>query len=257
MWVPLPNKTNAVIRFHADGFDIAQSWLMGRQMAGHGFLRAAVKARGRGPLFGYGVSVQSARAFATMVQKVDSAAEPVWIKGRAIAVSCRSHAHSLGSSPTEGGSRALLLVRGDAYDRECTNYGANCRTSHRAGDAVGCAHLHFDGCRRNCPQAQAEFLRWRLGDAIRLSKPEIPVIPLGVHCSDFAFSDEDRHLAHIALGIQREDVAALYVGRFAFSGKAHPFQMYQGPSGRRGANPAASRPDPMRLGCQRRYHRGV
>ena len=51
--MPLPHKTNAVIRFHADGFDIDQSWLMGRQMAGHGFLRAAVKARGRGPLFGY------------------------------------------------------------------------------------------------------------------------------------------------------------------------------------------------------------
>jgi hypothetical protein len=53
---------------------------MGRQMAGHGFLRAAVKARGRGPLFGYGVSAQSAQAFATMVQKVDPAAEPVWIR---------------------------------------------------------------------------------------------------------------------------------------------------------------------------------
>ena len=70
--MPLPHKENAVIRFHADGYDNGQSWLMGRQMAGHGFLRTAVKARAL--CFGYGVSAQSAQAFATMVQKVDPAA---------------------------------------------------------------------------------------------------------------------------------------------------------------------------------------
>ena len=39
-------RTNAVIRFEPDGFDFRRPWRMGRQVAGHGFLRAAVQWRG-------------------------------------------------------------------------------------------------------------------------------------------------------------------------------------------------------------------
>ena len=238
--MPLPNKTNAVIRFHADGFDIAQSWLMGRQMAGHGFLRAAVKARGRGPLFGYGVSAQSARAFATMVQKVDSAAEPMWIRGEQLHRIQEAGGVLYLADPMLTPSARLRLRVGPAHYCLCgvTHTTASAQTMEQIAelltepvmpwDALICTSTAVAETVRIVLEAQAEFLRWRLGDAVRLSKPEIPVIPLGVHCSDFAFSDEDSHLARIALGIQREDVAALYVGRFAFSGKAHPFQMYQG-----------------------------
>ena len=238
--MPLPNETNAVIRFHADGFDIGQSWLMGRQMAGHGFLRAAVKARGRGPLFGYGVSVQSARAFATMVQKVDPTAEPVWIRAEQMHRIQGAGGVLYLADPMLTPSARLRLRVGPAHYCLCgvTHTTASAQTMEQIAelltepvmpwDALICTSTAVAETVRIVLEAQTEFLRWRLGDAVRLSKPEIPVIPLGVHCSDFAFSDEDRHLARNALEIQQEDVAALYVGRFAFSGKAHPFQMYQG-----------------------------
>jgi alpha-maltose-1-phosphate synthase len=238
--VPLPHKTNAVIRFHADGFDIGQSWLMGRQMAGHGFLRAAVKARGRGPLFGYGVSAQSAQAFATMVQKVDPAAEPVWIRAEQLHRIQEAGGVLYLAGPTLTPPARLRLRMGPAHYCLCgvTHTTAGAQTMEQIAelltepvmpwDALICTSTAVAETVRIVLEAQTEFLRWRLGDGVRLSKPEIPVIPLGVHCSDFAFSDEDKHLARNALAIQREDVAALYVGRIAFSGKAHPFQMYQG-----------------------------
>ena len=236
----LAHKTNAVIRFHADAYDIGKSWLMGRQMAGHGFLRAAVKARGKGPLFGYGVSALSAQAFAAMVQEVDPVAEPLWIRAEQLHRIQGAGGVLYLADPTLTPAARLRLRVGPAHYCLCgvMHTTASARIMQQIAelltepvmpwDALICTSTAVAETVRIVLEAQKEFLRWRLGDGVRLSKPEIPVIPLGVHCSDFAFSDEDKHLARNALGIQREDVAALYVGRFAFSGKAHPFQMYQG-----------------------------
>jgi hypothetical protein len=93
-------------------------------------------------------------------------------------------------------------------------------------DALICTSTAVAETVRIVLEAQTEFLRWRLGDAVRLSKPEIPVIPLGVARTLLWTKG---HLKKPQCGgIQHEDVAAFTWGVFAFSGKAHPFQMYQG-----------------------------
>jgi glycosyltransferase involved in cell wall biosynthesis len=74
--------------------------------------------------------------------------------------------------------------------------------------------------------AEAEFLRWRFGPAVQLRFPQLPVIPLGTHCADFAFSAGDKTAARESFGIASDEVAALYVGRLVFAGKAHPFPMF-------------------------------
>ena len=72
----------------------------------------------------------------------------------------------------------------------------------------------------------ADYLRERVG-ASRFSRPQLPVIPLGVHCQDFApdalpTSEE----ARAALGIAPGQLVVLFVGRLSFHGKAHPLAMY-------------------------------
>ena len=71
--------------------------------------------------------------------------------------------------------------------------------------------------------ARADFLRWRFGPQARLRFPQLPVIPLGVHCAEFTFTADDKILARQALGIADDEVAVLYVGRpLLLAGKAHP-----------------------------------
>ena len=72
----------------------------------------------------------------------------------------------------------------------------------------------------------ADYLRERVG-AGRFALPQLPVIPLGVHCQDFAPTalpkSED---ARAALGIAPGQLVVLFVGRLSFHGKAHPLPMY-------------------------------
>ena len=56
--------------------------------------------------------------------------------------------------------------------------------------------------------------------------PQLPVIPLGVHTADFAFSDETKFAARQQLGISDGEIAVLFAGRLIVHSKAHPLPMY-------------------------------
>ncbi|MBR5998078.1 MAG: glycosyltransferase family 4 protein, partial [Deltaproteobacteria bacterium] len=71
---------------------------------------------------------------------------------------------------------------------------------------------------------QAEYLKWKLG-ATRFETPQLPVIPLGVHCRDFRFEPGFAQTSRQSLGIAEDDVVALFVGRLSFHAKAHPHPM--------------------------------
>jgi starch synthase len=73
-------------------------------------------------------------------------------------------------------------------------------------------------------RAQGEFLRHRFG-ARRMPIPLLPIIPLGVHSSDFSFAEGEREAARRALGIDDDEIVLLYVGRLSFHAKAHHMPM--------------------------------
>jgi glycosyltransferase involved in cell wall biosynthesis len=73
---------------------------------------------------------------------------------------------------------------------------------------------------------QEDYLAWRFGQKLTIPRPQLPVIPLGVHCEDFACSDGDRAAARARLGLEWDEVAVLFAGRLTFNAKVHPFQMY-------------------------------
>ncbi len=72
-----------------------------------------------------------------------------------------------------------------------------------------------------------DYLRWRTGALTPLRRPQLPVIPLGVHCRDWTPSDAARAEARRRLVIDPDEVVLLFAGRLAFASKAHPFQMYE------------------------------
>ena len=57
--------------------------------------------------------------------------------------------------------------------------------------------------------------------------PMLPVIPLGVHCDDFDTTEKQTKEARSLLGIDRDELIVLFVGRLSFHAKAHPLAMYQ------------------------------
>jgi len=75
-------------------------------------------------------------------------------------------------------------------------------------------------------QGQLDEIALRFG-ATKFVLPQMPVIPLGVHESDFSFTAEDRARARSQLEIEADEIVVLYMGRLSFHAKAHPLAMYQ------------------------------
>jgi starch synthase len=230
--------SDAVIRFEPDGFDLNGPRLMGRQSAGHGFLRAAVEGRGEGPVYGYTAHPQSAAMFKRMVRTFDAAADPTWIPGEKMAEIGPRRGVLYLADPTLPHHARLRQRVGPARHSLCgvTHTLATAGTLQGVADLLSGAIMPWDalictstGALETVLQvlaAEADFLRWRFGAQTRLRFPQLPVIPLGVHCADFTFTLDDKAAARQALGLADDETAALYVGRLLFAGKAHPFPMF-------------------------------
>jgi glycosyltransferase involved in cell wall biosynthesis len=94
----------------------------------------------------------------------------------------------------------------------------------RPWDAVICTSTSVKRSVELILAEQAEYLKWKLG-ATRFELPQLPVIPLGVHCADYQFTQEVKQQSRKTLNIQADDVVVLFVGRLSFHAKAHPHPM--------------------------------
>jgi len=93
-------------------------------------------------------------------------------------------------------------------------------------DAVICTSTAVKDNVQHVLQAQADYLVQRLG-VQRLVLPQLPVIPLGLHTEDFAFSHADRVHARLEIAADENTLVVLFMGRLSFHAKAHPLAMYQ------------------------------
>src|SRR5690606_4973188 len=74
-----------------------------------------------------------------------------------------------------------------------------------------------------------EYYAARLGATTTTPLVQLPVIPLGIHCSDFdpgTRRAEYRTKWRQKLGIAENDIVFLFIGRLSFHAKAHPTPMY-------------------------------
>lgn len=222
----------AAILFSSDGYSTRGAKLMGRQSAGAGFLRAFVQSAGDAP-------VQALLTSAAQVAAVDAALAEAGHRG---AVEClgMEELHRLGESgclylPMPGladsawrraavGERRYSLcgvTHTIATHAVMTAVAELLSAPVRSWDALVCTSQAGRAAVHEVLQAQADYLRWRLG-ATRFELPQLPVIPLGVHCADFRFGDAERIESRARWGAAADEPVVLFAGRLSFHAKAHP-----------------------------------
>lgn len=225
---------HATIYYKPEGFNTASTRLMGRQAAGEGFLRAAAQSNAN-RLSCHTSDIRSAQIFGDQLKKFGHRGEAVWVPldhpaglaedgclflpGPNLTESAWQRVQSqhrnysiCGITHTTASHVAMSAIT-DLLIAPVHQWDALICTSKAVLDTV---HYLIDN--------QTTYLQQKLG-ATKFELPQFPVIPLGVHCSDFEFSEPERHSARQKLGIDDAEIVILFVGRLSFHAKAHPQQM--------------------------------
>lgn len=92
-------------------------------------------------------------------------------------------------------------------------------------DAIICTSESVLGTLNKIIEKKSEFLDYKFGIKDHIL-PKFPVIPLGVNCDEFMFSDDFIQKSRKELGIDKDDIVIGYVGRLSFHAKAHHIPMY-------------------------------
>ena len=230
-------SNTAAILFEPDAYLLSEPKLMGRQAAGNSFLRAAVAGRGEEALYAYTPSQQSAAIFKQVVESIDSNASAQWVRADRLDLLEKIGALYLPGPGLDVAAKLRLRAGNQAYSLVGVTHTT---ASHRAMDAITglltapvmpwdaliCTSTAVLETVKILLNAEIEALRWRFGSSIQITLPQLPVIPLGVHCSDFDFTPEDRLIARQALSISEDEIVLVFVGRLSFHAKAHPHAMY-------------------------------
>ncbi|WP_309090481.1 glycosyltransferase family 4 protein [Phenylobacterium sp.] len=228
---------DAAILFENDGYRLDGPKLMGRQAAGNGFLRAAVAAQAGRTIWGFSPYSNAAEAFRRTVLELDENGQTAWIANEDLRT--MSQRGVLFRPDGELGAMADFRLRaGPASYSLCglthtlsgkplTSFAAYPAQALAPWDALICTSRAALRVIEGCLAAGEEFLSWRAGTPVRPPRPQLPVIPLGVHTADFDFSPDDRVRARAVLGLAEEEVGVLFAGRLVFHAKAHPFQMFE------------------------------
>lgn len=231
--------SSLAIRFEPDGYILDGPKLMGRQSAGNAFLRAAVAGReAQATLFAETPLRASAELFRELVTAIDPAAKTGWMRPNRFDLLGKVGTLYL---PGPGlAEAAQLRLRAGVAAYSITGV-THTTASHRAMDSITqllsgpvmpwdaliCTSAAVAKTVRLLLAAEADYLKWRLG-AERITLPQLPVIPLGVHCDDFVFTADERERARREFGLRPDQVVVLFVGRLSFHAKAHPYPMYVG-----------------------------
>ncbi|PUE08480.1 hypothetical protein B9Z51_05795 [Limnohabitans sp. T6-5] len=102
------------------------------------------------------------------------------------------------------------------------------RTPTRPSDALICTSQSVRTAVERIWRVEKAVLQRRFGKFERQPElPGLPIIPLGVHSQDFAFSPTDRLAARTTLGLSPEELVVLFVGRLSFHAKANPVALYR------------------------------
>ena len=95
--------------------------------------------------------------------------------------------------------------------------------------AMGCTDLYSRAVHRSVQiifERQIEYMSHRFG-LKQCPLPQLPVIPLGVDSSRFVNDENKYHEIRKSMGLEKDEIVVLYVGRLSFHAKANPCPMYQ------------------------------
>ena len=231
----------AAIYYHPEAYTTSGPKLMGRNAAGESFLRGFLVYSQADAFWAQVDKPEHAKAFASSVQAAGRAeavkvvdknslgalAEPgvVYYPGPGIGVHAWHRAAAGGAAGH--GAWSLCGITHTTSSAGAMDALADLLTAPvQAWDAVICTSTAVKHNVTRLLQAQADYLVQRLG-VQRLVLPQLPVIPLGIHTQDFAYTDSQRAIARAAAGADAHTLVVLYTGRLSFHAKAHPLAMYQ------------------------------
>ena len=231
----------AAIYYHPEAYTTSGPKLMGRNAAGESFLRGFLVYSQADAFWAQVDKPEHAKAFASSVQAAGRAeavkvvdknslgalAEPgvVYYPGPGIGVHAWHRAAAGGAAGHGGWS--LCGITHTTSSAGAMDALADLLTAPvQAWDAVICTSTAVKHNVTRLLQAQADYLVQRLG-VQRLVLPQLPVIPLGIHTQDFAYTEAQRAIARAAAGADAHTLVVLYTGRLSFHAKAHPLAMYQ------------------------------
>ena len=227
----------AAIYYHPEAYTTSGPKLMGRNAAGESFLRGFI-------------THSTTTEFWAQVEKSEHAqhfADSVKHYGRNELVKAVDK-NSLGALTQAG----VVYYPGPglgehAYQRAVVGHGAYslCGITHTTSsagamdaitelltapvqpwDAIICTSTAVKSNVERILQAQVDYLKDRLG-ITKITLPQLPVIPLGIHTQDFVFSNDQKQQARQVIGVDNKTHVVLFMGRLSFHAKAHPLAMYQ------------------------------
>jgi len=225
------------LRYELEGFSITGERIMGRQSAGEGFLRAMVDGANGSVVTGYGPSVQSKSNFERQLRGLDANVSTNWIEARRLDLVAE-----LGALHTPDPSikkLANLRMRTGVNSFSITGVTHTVSSAAAMGhitdlvsapvmewDALICTSRATHRAVTNLLDDEERYVAWRLPGAKLPNRPQLPIIPLGIHCRDYAYALSDRVSARARLRCGDDEVVFLFLGRLSYHGKAHPFPMY-------------------------------
>ena len=219
----------AAIYYHPEAYTTSGPKLMGRNAAGESFLRGFVSHSRASAFWAQVEKPEHARHFAASVSALGRT-EPVHAvsRGNLGALSQASVVYYPGPGIGEHafhraafghGSWSLCGITHTTSSAGAMDALADLITSPvQPWDAVICTSTAVKDNVTRLLQAQVDYLQARLGIS-RVMLPQLPVIPLGIHTSDFAFSDDQKAAARAALGVSPDTLVVLFMGRLSFHAK--------------------------------------
>lgn len=228
---------NAAIYFHPEAYSTSGPKLMGRNAAGESFLRGFFAHSQAQEFWAQLFSAEHAQAFNALVRQA-ARREPVRTVDKNNLAALAQAGAVYHPGPGLGEHAWQRAAFGHAAWSLCgithTTASASAMDAItglttapvQPWDALICTSTAVKDNVQRLLQGQVDYLAQRLG-VQRLVLPQLPVIPLGIHCADFAFSAEQRSRARAALGVDEQTLVVLFMGRLSFHAKAHPLAMYQ------------------------------
>ena len=229
-------KANAAIHYNADGYRFDKK-IMGRQSAGMGFLKTLCQYGQLQEMVGWCNNIQAAQDFTQDVELYAHAD----VGSKVIGAANVEQLSDIGTLYTPSPDLSPLAWQrarvGSASWSLCGVTHTTCSTSVmdsivsylgspvQPWDALVCTSQAARTVVTKLLDEQERYLAQSLG-AQTFTRPQLPVIPLGVDCASFYFTPQQRLQARARLNISEGDMVVLYAGRLSFHAKAHPLPMY-------------------------------
>lgn len=231
----------AAIYYHPEAYTTSGPKLMGRNAAGESFLRGFLTHSTTGEFWVQVENTEHARHFAATakalgrdetVKAVDRRSLPALSQAGAIyypgpGIGQHAWQRGIAGGPAGHGAWSLCGITHTTSSAGAMDAIAELLSAPvQPWDAVICTSVAVKDNITRLLQAQADYLVQRLG-VQKLVLPQLPVIPLGIHTQDFAWTDAQKAAARKALGADEHTQVVLFMGRLSFHAKAHPLAMYQ------------------------------